>query len=51
MRILLDECLPKDLAGKLLDTDAAIFLNMAALNKTYAGPIKQFRRAIRRPIR
>ena len=39
----LDSSLPKDLAGKLLDTDAAIFLNMAALNKTYAGPIKQFR--------
>ena len=39
----LDSTLPKDLAGRLLNTDAAVFLNMVALNKTYAGQIKQFR--------
>jgi hypothetical protein len=39
----LDSTLPKDLAGRLLNTDAAVYLNMVVLNKTYAGQIKQFR--------
>jgi hypothetical protein len=43
MQVGLDSTLPKDLAGKLLNTDAAVFLNMVALNKSYAAQIKQFR--------
>jgi hypothetical protein len=41
----LDGTLPADLAGRLLDADAAVFLNAAALNKTHAEQIKQFRQA------
>lgn len=39
----LDGTLPKDLANRLLNADAAVYFNMASLNKTYAEPIKQFR--------
>lgn len=39
----LDSTLPTDLASRLLNSDAAVFLNMVVLNKTFAGQIKQFR--------
>jgi hypothetical protein len=39
----LDSTLPRDLASRLLDADAAVFLNMVALNKTFADQIRQFR--------
>jgi len=39
----LDSTLPKDLADRLLTTDAAVFLNMVVLDKTFSGQIKQFR--------
>jgi hypothetical protein len=42
----LDSTLPKDLASRLLNADAAVYLNMAALTKTYAEQIKQFRQEV-----
>jgi hypothetical protein len=44
----LDSTLPKDLAGRLLDADAAIYLNMATLNKSY--DLKQFRQQFEEAI-
>jgi hypothetical protein len=39
----LDGTLPADLAGRLLDADAAVYLNAVALNKSGAENIKRFR--------
>ena len=39
----LDGTLPRDLAGKLLEADTAIYFNMAAINKVHGAQIKGFR--------